>query len=249
LKADPPGSDVQLLGSDGRAVGSGLGPVASDSFGFGLQDAMGKLAQVQALLALRTDPGQAEAWLCLDPNPKTADPTGADYNVGRCRTKPPTDGFRMLSASTPLPSLPRCQYVAIVVQNKAAAPRYVYVLAIDPDAAIQQLLPYPAGSHDLLPPDGKLAVYPRPRTVGSYRFLTIAANDQVDLSTFLQGRVRGNEPPPPPCNAGSQLSRAICAVAVDKLDPAQPRIGAWTVTVTDAVVTPDAAGKEDGQCS
>lgn len=192
-----------------------LGPLADPGFGDTLRDAFEKLAHVNALLALRTDPTKTGVSFCIDNN--------LDYDVFNCPAPTGPKGRREIAVD---------KRAKITVTQTGAAPRYVYVFGIDDALGIDQVVPEPGTTDPPLQP-GKPSWYPvEPNTSGTYRFVTIATTDPIQASALRQDRTGARDIGACP----TALDRLLCAAASGARDPQAARVGTWTATVTDVIV-------------
>jgi hypothetical protein len=206
-------SDLALYNADGSRIG-GLGAPGSESLPGSVRDGLQKIARVQALLALRTAPASAEAAFCI---------SSSRHDVFSC----PNDGRR------DEPVLKLDQPVQITVRNLRDDPRYVYVLGIDAEYSVTLLLP-PNGGRD--PALGARQPLKRddvvPNSPGRYRFVTIATDAPINAQALEQDGAGTRDPG----SCVSALERALCDAASGSRDPSTPRVGAWTATVSSAIV-------------
>ncbi len=237
VSIDPPSVDAMLTTADGTPVAR-LGPVRAPLFARNLHDAIQKVARVQSLLALRTDPAQAGLAFCLD----TSDyDTGGDLvscpplpAAARGRIKAPGER-RLPVCATPLDPL-QCTAAKLTVVNTVSTPRYVYVLGIDDAYGITALLPSGGGRDPPLPQHRPYTTTDiRPDSVGRYRFVTIASKEWFDVSLFEQ---QGN----PRSGSGclSALQKALCDAHRGRRDAGASNAGDWTAIVTSAVIVREA---------
>lgn len=209
----PGDGPVVLFTSDGTGITT-LPPVADPTFADQLRDSLQKVARVQALLALRTDPAAADLGFCID---------STDYpDIYAC---PPQQGKERVLALNVAAKL--------AVRNKRDSPRYIYVFGIDEQYSVTLLLP-PSGTRDpALGPQQALARGNiKPRTPGRYLFLTLATDAPIDASALEQSGSGARDPG----TCTTTLEKLLCSAATGTRDPTQPRVGNWAATVASAIV-------------
>jgi len=206
-------SGTARLGNVGGESIAGLGPPSDPGFPDRLRGALQKVARVQALLALRTDPGKAEASFCIAPG---------DYDVYSC---PAPAGWAR-------PLLKVGEQAKIAVLNATDEPRFIYVLGIDDSYGVTLLLP-PSGTRDpALGPRQPLQRRVAMDSPGRYRFITIATDSPIDASALEQDGAGARDP----AACRSALEHLLCAAATGARDPSTPLVGRWTATVSSADV-------------
>jgi hypothetical protein len=199
--------EFQLLTLDGTVVAS-LGGVRESGFEPRLLEALRKVAHVQTLLALRTDPSTAQVRFCI---------ANAEYDPFRC----PSPAFPELSVDKAL---------KITVFNDAGAARYVYVFGIDERYNVAVLLPPNGGRDPALVPgrpqsdSGATVTEP-----GLYRFVTVATDEPINATALEQRGTRD------PSGCRTALERLLCNAATGTRDPSVPRVGQWTAIVSSAI--------------
>lgn len=204
---------VVLFTSDGTGIAS-LPPVADANFADQLRDTLQRVARVQALLALRSDPSRADLSFCID---------SSDYpDIYTC--PPQQTKERVLALNVP---------AKLAVQNKRDMPRYVYVFGIDEQYSVTLLLP-PSGTRDpALGPQQALARGNiKPRTPGRYYFLTLATDAPIDAAALEQSGSGARDPG----SCTSTLEKLLCSAATGTRDPATPRVGSWAAIVSSVIV-------------
>ena len=192
-----------------------LGPIGDAAFGDTLRDALEKLAHVNVLLALRTDPGKAAVTFCIDDDP--------DYDVYSCPPGKGEKGRREITVG---------KRAKIAVMQSGAQPRFVYVFGIDDALGIDQVVPEPGTTEPKLA-SGRPSWYPvEPNTSGRYRFVTIATDDPIQGAALQQDRAGARDIAACP----TALDRLLCAAASGTTDAKAARVGGWTAIVTDVDV-------------
>lgn len=197
-----------------------LGPIADPAFGDTLRGALEKLAHVNALLTLRTDPGMAAVSFCID--------NDLDYDVFNCPAAKGQKGRRAIDVG---------KRAKITVMQTGTTPRFIYVFGIDDALGIHQVVPEPGTTEPRLEP-GKPSWYPvEPKTRGRYRFVTVATTEPIQGAALQQegADARDNAACP------AALDRLVCAAAGGSGDSKTARVGGWTAIVTDVDVTGEAA--------
>ncbi len=217
IAAEQPGSTRAVLAAADGSNPLSLGEVNDSGFGPLLRDALRKIAHAEAILALRTDPAAVEARFCIA--------TG-EYDPRDC---PPPDSRRGRQIA-----LGKRAQIAVKVPGDQA--RHVYVFAIDDAFAVDLALPQNGGIDPAIdrriPP---LTANVAPRTPGLYRFVTIATTDPIDAVALQQSRAGARDP----ARCQSTLEQLLCAAAAGSRDPAAPRVGPWTASVTLVTVRPE----------
>ena len=213
---------IALHGADGTLLVDDLGPVKDPGFADRLTAELRKLARVQQLLDLRTEtggaPGEGGVSLCVAPE---------GYRPTAC---PPLErgGVRQLGK--------RDRVVATLV-NRSGAPRYLYLLAIDPSNAIVLVLPTQGEIDRAIAPGQpyrRSFGFDRP---GSYRFVSIVSDVPIRADAFQQSGSGTRD-----INAClSPLERLLCSASRGSRDVAVTRIGSWSASVMTAVVTDPAS--------
>lgn len=203
-----------IYNSDGSGAGN-LGNPRDPGFAARLRKAVEKIAHVQAILAIRTDPTAAVASFCILP--------GDDKGFAPC--PPPTD--------IKGPVLAVGQPATIRVANISDDPRFLYVIGIDQDLDVKVLIPFDGGVDDAL--DGHSKPYRVvfvPGTPGRYKFVTIATDKKINAQALEQDGLGARDP----ASCRSALEQLLCSAATGSRDPATPRVGNWSATVANAIV-------------
>lgn len=215
LIVSPAGTGVALKTADAQPIAS-LGDPRAPIFPDLLADAVRKYAHVQALLGLRTDPAAADASFCIAQD--------LDYDLLQC---PPLKGRG-----------PRTLVVdgkaklSLVNVNRARAPRFLYLLGIDPAYGVTLLWPTGGGVDPAMPWKRAVQRVIAANTVGRYRFVTIATDAPINAAALQQDGAGTRDP----AACVSRIERLLCAAATGTRDPSVPRVGAWTATVTEVNV-------------
>jgi hypothetical protein len=192
-----------------------LGAVADPGFGDGVRDALEKLAHVNALLALRTDPAKAGLLFCID-NDQT-------YDVYAC---PPGKGPKGR------PELIVGQRAKVTVMQNGPTKRFVYVFGIDGSLGIDQVVPEPGTTEPELTAGKPNAYQVEPNSPGRYRFVTIATTEPIQGAALQQDRAGARDLAACP----TALDRLLCAAASGTRDAKAARVGVWTAIVTEVDV-------------
>lgn len=206
------GTEVYMYSASGIGLAD-LGDSTEPGFAARLRDTLGKIAQVQALVGLRTDPAKAATSLCVS--------SDLEHDLKSCPPAGPMG--HVLSHGRP---------AKLSVVNIGAAPRYVYVLGIDERMGIRLLMPRNGGIDPPLPAGRAVQREIEPQSFGRYRFVTIATDGPIDAAALQQQPVDAG--PGEGCRSG--LERGSCMAAVGAGDATAPRVGAWSATVTDVEV-------------
>ena len=199
--------EFRLFTRDGTDVAS-LGSVRKPDFEPRLLEALQKVAHVQTLLALRTDPSTAKVRFCI---------ANGDYDVYKC-------------PSTATPELAINQALKISVINDASAARYIYVFGIDEQYNVAVMLP-PNGGRDPAVAPGR-PLQDSNGTVtdpGLYRFVTVATDAPINAAALEQRGTRD------PAGCRTALEQLLCNAAAGTRDPSVPRVGQWTAIVNSAI--------------
>lgn len=208
---------VALRGADGTMLADDLGIVESEEFRDRLTQELRKLARVQQLLGLRTGSGQAQGDVafCIAPE---------GYRPTNCPALE-RGGVRKLY---------RNGRVTATLVNRSTAPRYLYLLAIDPRNTVDLVLPSPG---EIDRPIARGQPYRRgPFTfdlAGNYRFVTIASDTPIRADAFQQS---GNGTRDISACL-SPIERLLCSVSRGTRDVGITRIGDWSASVETAIVT------------
>ena len=199
--------EFHLFTRDGSEVAS-LGSVRKPDFEPRLLEALQKVAHVQTLLALRTDPSTAKVRFCI---------ANGDYDVYKC-------------PSPAIPQLAVNQALKISVINDASAARYIYVFGIDEQYNVAVMLP-PNGGRDPAVAPGR-PLQDSSGTVtdpGLYRFVTVATDAPINAAALEQRGTRD------PAGCRTALEQLLCNAAAGTRDPSVPRVGQWTAIVVSAI--------------
>ena len=209
--------EAQLLASDGLVIGA-LGAVNDPGFAERLRGKLKKILRVQQLLALRTDPKNANMRFCIDDSEY---PAAADA----CPPKEKRGNIRVLK---------RGERSYVTVQNEGEKPRYVYVFGIDPNYGVALIMPAPGGN------DSKLAPMRAHRTpddpvkatrTGAHLFVTVASDEPINAAAFEQDgtNARGSA-------CSSALERLLCDANKGKTSADTAKVGNWTAIVETVYV-------------
>lgn len=205
--------EYKLVGADGIAIAS-LGPASGPDFPFRLRTALQKVARVQVLLSLRTDASRADAHFCIG--------NDLDANAFACRPSDQSDG----------PVLKVGEKAKLIAVNRANEPRFIYVFAIDESYAVNLALPDGGGIDSALAEGRPLVGFGNPDAKGRLTFLTLSTDQPIKASVLEQSGAGARDP----SGCTTALARALCAAQQGARDPAIPRVGNWTATVTSAVI-------------
>lgn len=218
----PDDSTVNLYAQDGRLLAELGSPNAGD-FTRVLGKELEKVARVQALLALRTDPAAAEARFCIATG--TYDPYDCPAS-----SKPAAAALKGPSTERRLNAGKAAQ---VTVFNASEQKRYIYVLGIDEDYSVTLLLPVDRNVDAALGPHQP---WQRsdvvPDSPGRYRFVTIATDAPINAQALEQSRSGARDIG----RCVSALERALCSAQDGTRDLSTPRVGAWTATISAAIV-------------
>jgi hypothetical protein len=198
--------EFHLFTRDGTDVAS-LGSVRKPDFEPRLLEALQKVAHVQTLLALRTDPSTARVRFCI---------ANGDYDVYKC--------------PSPTPNLAINQALKISVINDSSAARYIYVFGIDEQYNVAVMLP-PNGGRDPAVAPGR-PLQDSSGTVtdpGLYRFVTVATDAPINAAALEQRGTRD------PAGCRTALEQLLCNAAAGTRDPSVPSVGEWTAIVVSAI--------------
>ena len=204
--------NVHIWSADGSGVAS-LGDHGDKAFPARLSDALAKIAKVQALVDLRTDPAQASTSFCIS--------NDLDHDLKSCPPVGPT-GSRLISSKP----------ARLSVVNVGKAPRYIYVLAIDAAMGVTLLLPGNGGVDPAIDPGRPLQREIREILGGRYRFVTIAADAPIDAAALQQGPA-GIERDGSECRG--PFADTSCAGTAGAVLVSAP-VGEWSATVSDVIV-------------
>lgn len=198
---------ARLSAIDGTPVGSAI-PRADPNFDARLRETLRKVANADALLALRNDRGGSLASVTL---------RRACADDGGCPDLPSEGGETLIPAGTP---------VIVEIVNTADRPLYPYAFYVDGDRGILTLMP-PPGARDPAMQPGDIRAVPRLRTAGEGRdtIIVIMADAAVDLASLEQAAVRDVAAPP-----RSDLERLLRAARKGKSSRDIARVGTWGAT-------------------
>ncbi len=183
-----------------------------------LTKALKRVARVQAMLALRSDPGKGDVEFCVDNQPLGVPPCA-----------PVTGRYgRVLASDTP---------VRVRVFNATDRPRHFYVFGIDAQYNVRQILPIVGVTDEALPGRQMLPQNQQitPRSTGNYLFMVLASDTQINAAALEQSSgARSAEA------CGSTLARLLCDANGGTRDATVPAVGEWNAIVLPArVVAPD----------
>ncbi len=117
--------------------------------------------------------------------------------------------------------------------NNSDQKLYVYVLGIDADYSVTLLMPADGGVDAALAPHQPLNRSDVvPGDTGRYRFITIATPEIINAKAFEQTRTGTRELG----RCDTALERLLCSAQAGTRDLSSPRVGAWTATVSSAIV-------------
>ena len=213
-----PGPEVtQLLSPKGVPLARLPGP-SDPAFAFLLDRALGKIARVNALVALARPPRPGLPEFCI----QTTQP---DSDATVCPSTPASG--RLLALNQP---------ALITAKNAAAGDRYLYVLGIDPTFEVSLLLPPNGAVNQAITPGAYLEVPEgqniKPNTPGSYRFLTLATDAQIPAQTLEQTGLATVDRE----ICLTRLSRQACTDAARSRDAALVWVRDWAAILSFAEV-------------
>lgn len=213
-----PGSPVtQLLSARGAPLARLPAP-SDPAFGFLLERALGKVARVNALVALAGSKQAGRPEFCVQN-------MHAKYQPEVCPQTPPTG--RLLALNKP---------ALISTRNVAAGKRFLYVLGIDPAFGVSLLLPPNGAIEEALDPGDYLPVPEgqniAPNAPGSYRFLTLATDAQIPAQTLEQTDLSTVDQEA----CATRLSRQDCVNATRTRDLSMVWVRDWAATLSQAEV-------------
>ena len=177
-----------------------------------IREALDKVARVQALLALRTDPGTADAKFCL---------ARGSYDVFACAAPEP------LGAPPPAAGKP----AQLTVVNRSDEPRYIYVLGVDSRYGITLVVPPHGGRDPAVAPRQPLQRQIVP-PYGQFRFVTIATDAPIDAAAFEQEGIGDKRQ----SGCSASIEPARCAAASGLGDASLPKVAKWSVTANPVSV-------------
>ena len=201
-----------LTGTDGAAI-STLGPLLAPEFAQRLRNDLQKIARVQLLLSLLTDPTLADAAFCISNDLNT--------NAYGCEPTTQSDG----------PVIAVGKQVKLIARNLATEPRYIYVLAIDETFGVTLALPEGGGIDSAVAKGRPITASGTAGTPGRLTFLTLSTDQPIKASVLEQSGAGARDP----AACDSLLARALCAAQKGARDPSIPRVGNWTATVTSVI--------------
>lgn len=224
IAAAPAGATtLGLYAQDGRLLAA-LGDPSAAGFGTNLARELGKVARVQALLALRTAPAADDVRFCIATG--TYDP----YDCPAAAAPAAAGGLRGAPNEARLKAGEATQ---VTVVNASDRRRFVYVLGIDEDYSVTLLLPADGGTDPALGPRQPLQRSDVvPDAPGRYRFVTIATDAPINAQAFEQARTGARDL----ARCVSALEKLLCAAQDGTRDLSTPRVGAWSATVSSAIV-------------
>jgi hypothetical protein len=208
-----------------------LGKVADADFDDRLTEKLKKVWRVQQLLMLAAGnrPDRAGVRFCIDASKVKADGADVANSVRGVASDCPGGG------APTLPVIPLGRDNLITVENRAAKPRHVYVLGIDPAFGVSLILPASGGKDARLAANRPLGDPDDPvrlTMAGTYHFVTIATEEPISAAALEQQgtNARGT----PACS--SALEQLLCNASTGTRDPAAPRVGDWNAVVTSVMV-------------
>lgn len=219
VASDDDPATITLRADDGMLLAS-LGRAEDVGFADRLGNELRKIARVQQLLALRTGGGDAG---------------GEPFPIALCVAP---DGYRPTSCPPlqegAIRKIHQGEPFTATVINKGARPAYLYVLAIDPDNAINLILPKPKEFDQTQP-------YNRPYrrehmkmdTPGAYRFVVLASATPVRADAFEQSGSGSRDL----SACTSPLERLLCASSEGRRDAGVASIGDWSAQVITVLAT------------
>jgi len=224
VAADNPNM-IALRADDGTLLAASLGRADDHAFGDRLTEALRKVARVQQLLALRTS---GISGYEADPFPVAACVAADGYRPTAC---PPLQvgGVRRIGMG---------ERITATVINRGAKPAYVYVLAIDPQNAVDLVLPKPGEFDQPLPPN-----QPYRRSgmsfdaPGAYRFVVLASARPIRADAFQQAGTGARDL----AACTSPLERLLCASSEGHRDAGVAAVGDWSAQVSTVITTPEDA--------
>ncbi len=179
-----------------------------------LTGALKRFARVQAMLALRSDPGKGDIDFCLDNQPLGAAPCA--QVTGRYG--------RVLELGKP---------VRVRVFNATDRPRHFYVFGIDEKFNVRQILPIVGVTDEALPARRLLPQNQQitPGSTGNYLFMVLASDTPINAAALEQNAgARTAE------TCGSTLARLLCDAGGGTRDATLPAVGDWNAIVLPAMV-------------
>lgn len=215
--------EIALRSDDGTPLAASLGRADDPAFGDRLTEALRKVARVQQLLALRTS-GLAENG--ADPFPVSACIAADGYRPTACPSLQ-AGGVRRIGMR---------QRITATVINRGAQPAYIYVLAIDPQNAVDLVLPKPGEFDQPLPPN-----QPYRRSgmsfdaPGAYRFVVLASARPIRADAFQQAGTGARDL----AACTSPLERLLCASSEGRRDVGVTAVSDWSAQVSTVLTTPE----------
>lgn len=218
IASDPArAGETQLLASDGQVIGA-LGAVSDPGFAERLRGKLKKILRVQQLLALRSDPKNANVRFCIDDSdyPATAEACPAKEKRGNIRV------------------LKRGEKAFVTVQNGGEKGRYIYVFGIDPNYGVALIMPAPGGNDSRVAPlrahrtpDDPVV----PTKLGAHLFVTVASDEPVNAAAFEQDGTNARG-----LACSSALERLLCDANKGKTSADAAKVGNWTAIVETVYV-------------
>jgi len=197
-------TSARLHEIDGTPVGSELAR-ADPAFAGRLRETLRKVANADALLALRNDRGAKLGLLSV---------RRACADDGECPALTVEGGETLIPAGTP---------VIVEIENISDRALYPYAFYVDGDRGILTLMP-PPGARDPAMQPGDVRAVPRLRTAGagSDTIVLVMADAPVDLASLEQAAVRDTGVPPK-----TDLDRLLHAARRGQSTRDIPRVGTW----------------------
>lgn len=212
---------IALRADDGSVLAASLGSAEDPAFADRLSEALRKVARVQQLLALRTRGGSANA---ADPYPVSACIAAGRYRPTACPALQ-EGGVRRIGMGE--------RFTATVI-NRGAKPVYVYLLAIDPQNAVDLVLPRPGEFDQALPLNQPRQVsnmsFDRP---GAYRFVLLASARPIRADAFQQSGSGSRDL----AACTTPLERLLCASSEGQRAIGVTAVGDWSAQVTTVLAT------------
>ncbi len=213
---------VTLRADDGTRLAS-LGRADEPGFDDRVVDELRKIARVQQLLALRTDGGTGSE---AGPFPVAVCIAADGYRPTACPALQ-AGGVRRIGVG---------KRVTATVINRGAHPAYLYVLAIDPQNAVNLVLPKPNEVDRPLPPNQPYRRADMGFDVpGVYRFVTLASTTPVRADAFVQDGNGSRDR----AACVSPLERLLCASGEGRRDAGVAAIGDWSAQVSTVLTVPE----------
>jgi len=217
------GSDTRLAlrADDGTLLTDTLGETGDPAFADRLREELQKVARVAQLLSVRT--GGAEDITGSQLPVQVCVATG-EYRASGC---PPLEdgGVRRIATGSPF---------SATLINRGTKPAYLYLLAIDPQNAIDLVLPKPGEFDRPLQPNQpyrRLAM--TFNGAGPYRFLTIVTDKPIRAEAFQQSGNGARDL----AACVSPLERLLCSSSQGMRDPGVAAVGNWSAQAMTVLVT------------